>query len=324
MILSLGSGFDASSVVHTLGRATFKGRSVLQDNKFDHVTVLMPANDFTLARKMQEYLNDLIRRSIRGDKFVDAVTGANEKFPDSVNFIRHTDRRVGGGDLFKEYVNIDDAGKHNLFADEEQKRKMFWKSKDAQILLRSFARLVQNGTSLIRSDHIVRDLASTRHRNMKKRTITNLLNRFASEKLIFKERRNEGFWYRLPRRVERLVQFMNPEMGEIPDYHNIDSSSSCNSDEDSQDSDDSSSVSSDSLCDSNYVPSQSSSSDDEESVSMSSDSPNDCNGCSTDEREDFSNDSSGHSNDISSDSDDSSSDCSNDSCQQSNSKKRRV
>ncbi len=95
MLLALGRGHNASNVVQTLGRATFNGRSVLNENGFDKVTVLMTSNDLTMCVKIQNYVNQVAHRMQQGDTLAQAMTGANEKLPDSANWLRHTPRELG-------------------------------------------------------------------------------------------------------------------------------------------------------------------------------------------------------------------------------------
>ena len=75
--MALGRGHNVSNVVQTLGRATFNGRNVLNDNGFRNVT--------HVARRMQQ-----------GDTFAAAFTGANEKIPYSANFLQHSPFRELG------------------------------------------------------------------------------------------------------------------------------------------------------------------------------------------------------------------------------------
>ena len=60
--MSLGRGHNSSTIVQTLGRATFNGRNVQKDNGFDIVTVLTTSNDYTLCLKKQNYINQVDSR----------------------------------------------------------------------------------------------------------------------------------------------------------------------------------------------------------------------------------------------------------------------
>ncbi len=95
MVLAMGRGHNASNVVQTLGRATFNGRNVLNENGFDKVTVLMTSNDLTMCVKIQNYINHIADRVQQGDSLAAAMTGTNEEIPDTANWIRHTFRELG-------------------------------------------------------------------------------------------------------------------------------------------------------------------------------------------------------------------------------------
>ena len=94
--MALGRGHNVSNVVQTLGRTTFNGRNVLNENGFRNVTVLMTMNDHNMCIKYQNYVNHIARQMQQGDTFAAAVTGANEKIPDSANFLQHSHFRELG------------------------------------------------------------------------------------------------------------------------------------------------------------------------------------------------------------------------------------
>ena len=91
----MGRGHNASNVVQTLGRASFNGRNVLNENGFGKVTVLMTSNDLTMCVKIQNYINHIADRVQQGDSLSAAMTGTNEEIPDTANWIRHTFRELG-------------------------------------------------------------------------------------------------------------------------------------------------------------------------------------------------------------------------------------
>lgn len=78
MLMALGRGHNSSTIVQTLGRATFNGRNVQKENEngFDCVRVLTTSNDYTLCVKKQNYNNAVAERIRMGDTFAAAVTGA--------------------------------------------------------------------------------------------------------------------------------------------------------------------------------------------------------------------------------------------------------
>ena len=76
MLMSMGRGHNISTIVQTLGRATFNGKNILAENGFDCVRVLLTSNDYTLCVKVQNYINQVHQRIQKGDTFAEAVTGA--------------------------------------------------------------------------------------------------------------------------------------------------------------------------------------------------------------------------------------------------------
>lgn len=94
--MALGRGHNVSNVVQTLGRATFNGKSVLHDNGFKNVTVLMTRKNLDLCIGYQKYVEHVAYRMLQGDTFTAAVTGAKEKIPCSAQFLQHSDSRELG------------------------------------------------------------------------------------------------------------------------------------------------------------------------------------------------------------------------------------
>ncbi|KAL7540610.1 hypothetical protein ACHAXR_010249 [Thalassiosira sp. AJA248-18] len=215
MIMALGRGHNISTIVQTLGRATFNGSNLLQDNGFDCIRVLTTSNDYTTCVKKQNYINQVAHRIQLGDDFPAAVTGANEKMADSANFLRHTFREIGRvkgmRKQFEDWVDFDDVPKE-LSPDEEETKEKFWSNTDAQILLRSLARL-RKGHALVHPDDIIDDLNEAEHYSMDKKKMRALLIKFRDKSLISKDKDS---LIKVPT-VDRLIPFMNPEEGEIPD-----------------------------------------------------------------------------------------------------------
>lgn len=219
MIMAMGRGHNISTIVQTLGRATFNGKATLKDNGFDCVRVLTTSNDYTLCTKVQNYINVVASRMEFGDTFAEAVTGANAKIPDSANFLRHTFRELGRvkglRKEFEDLVDVEDAPV-GLSPDEEETKGKFWNDDDAQALLRSLARL-RKGHELVEKDDILDDLVEAEQRPMTKKLLQELLRKFCDKALISKEKVKEKYpQYKVPP-ISRLIFFMNGSKGEIPD-----------------------------------------------------------------------------------------------------------
>ena len=76
ILMAMGRGHNISTIVQTLGRATFNGKDTLKENGFDCVRVLTTSSDYTLCEKVQSYINVVAQRIELGDTFAQAVTGA--------------------------------------------------------------------------------------------------------------------------------------------------------------------------------------------------------------------------------------------------------
>ncbi|KAL7545564.1 hypothetical protein ACHAWF_008915 [Thalassiosira exigua] len=215
MIMALGRGHNISNMVQTLGRITFNGRSVLKDNGFDGVTVLTTSNDLTVCLKKQKYIEEVSKRIKSGDTFADAVTGANQRLPDSANFLRHTFRELGGirgmRAQFEEWVLMEDVPKE-LSPDEEETKEKFWHDTDAQKLLQSLARL-RKGHQLVHPDDVIDDLKEAEDYQMTKKKLRELLRKFCDKNLVSKDK--DGLFKVPP--PDRLTPFMNPDVVEMPD-----------------------------------------------------------------------------------------------------------
>lgn len=221
MLISLGRGHNISTVIQTAGRATFNGRNELEENGFENVTVLMTSGDQEVCLKMQEYIKHVARRmQLEGDSFLAAMTGATERIPGSANFVRSTFREIGrikGGRVqFEDRVEVDPV--YELSQHEEAVKDKFWLHQEGQQLLRSLAMLRKGYPKACRTD-IIEDLREREDVEVNKTKLTTLLRKFCDEGLVSKEKvaaNEKEMWYRIPP-IDRLVKFMNPEEGEIPD-----------------------------------------------------------------------------------------------------------
>ncbi len=95
MLMSLGTGHNCSTVIQTLGRATFNGLSVLQKNGFDHVKCLTKEDDYTLSVHHPKYIKGVIERVRKGDSLAEAVACADKKFPSFADILAKTPREIG-------------------------------------------------------------------------------------------------------------------------------------------------------------------------------------------------------------------------------------
>ena len=197
---------------------------------------------------MQNYISEIQKRiQEKGDTLADAMSGANEKIPDSANFLRHTFRELGRIKGLKkqmeERANVEDAPEE-LSPDEEDAKAKFWCDEEAQVLLRSLDRLGR-GHLLVDTEDIEDDLVEEEGSSIRKSDLTQLLRKFCDVSLITKAVDNmrnschrdlllnpvasRRAQYEVSR-VDRLVRFINPDLV-------LDLTTSDDEDEDSPNSD---------------------------------------------------------------------------------------
>ena len=253
--MALGRGHNVSNVVQTLGRTTFNGRNVLNENGFCNVTVLMSMNDHNMCIKCQNYVNHVARRMQQGDTFAAAVTGANEKIPDSANFLQHSHFRELGrikGALFSASAFFDNwitsthrlnaihpiflrtsnwmqyTGGRELFLDQVRVRTLNRiLSPDQEEVKSTFwvnndaQRLLRSLIRLRKGHHIVSrgdildDLFEVEQDPLSEEPLTALLGRLCDISLISKHSEGEER-FNVPL-FDELAPFLNPEMGDVPD-----------------------------------------------------------------------------------------------------------
>jgi hypothetical protein len=219
MLVSLGRGHNAMNVVQTMGRATFNGKAILEQNGINHVTMLTTSNDFTMALKTQEFLEEVDRRYKSGERFIDAVTGANKEMPDTANFLRHTFREIGAlkgqrGE-FKDLVLFAEPSEE-LSAQEEKERGRFWDDKEAQRVLRTIRDLSKEHPH-ISPDDISDAYQDMYESNLKKTTRNKFLVKLKDMAIICKETKSNSYSHKeafiTVNSVMRLEQFINPKFG---------------------------------------------------------------------------------------------------------------
>lgn len=80
MVLLLGQNQSDESYIQALGRATFNGlETVLAKNGHSHITVLTSKNDFAMARKHQNFVQDISTRVKAGENRQDIISAAKQE-----------------------------------------------------------------------------------------------------------------------------------------------------------------------------------------------------------------------------------------------------
>ena len=99
-----------------------------------------------------------------------------------------------------------------LSPDEIEAKERFWTIADAQMILRSLARLLK-GHHLVSPGDIRDDLYEVESYFMTKSQLSKLLLQFCDRSLI--DKTSEGLFV-VPL-LDKLIPFMNPDMGDVPD-----------------------------------------------------------------------------------------------------------
>lgn len=143
MTMMLSRGHNLSTVIQTLGRATFNGKDTLQTNGFQHVTILTTQMDYEIGISVQCYLDEVSSRVKSGESFKDALTGSNKEHSDAANWVDKSFRKTGALKTTKhEYRNrVIFEERTELNENEKKIKEKLWDAKDAQTLFRSLIRL---------------------------------------------------------------------------------------------------------------------------------------------------------------------------------------
>jgi len=117
-----------------------------------------------------------------------------------------------GRQQFMRQVDMCPTDHRTLSPDEIEAKERFWTIADAQMLLRSLARLLK-GHHLVSPGDIRDDLYEVESYLMTKSQLSKLLLQFCDRSLIFK---NDDGLFNVPL-LDKLIPFMNPDMGDVPD-----------------------------------------------------------------------------------------------------------
>jgi hypothetical protein len=121
-------------------------------------------------------------------------------------------KKSGGRQQFMSQVDMCPMENCALSPDEEEAKERLWEIADAQMLLRSLARLLK-GHHLVSPGDIIDDLYEVESVLMTKSQLSKLLRQFCDRSLIFK---NDDGLFSVPL-LDKLISFINPDMGYVPD-----------------------------------------------------------------------------------------------------------
>lgn len=106
MVLNLGIGQSNENLLQALGRATFNGfETILKKNGYKCVTVLVPKQDLQMAVRYGNFVHEVSERAKSGKTTAKAILqDAKEKFEDSSNYLRFSNRKTGQMKGLEEYL----------------------------------------------------------------------------------------------------------------------------------------------------------------------------------------------------------------------------
>ena len=256
-LVALGRGHNCSNVVQTLGRATFNGKSVLEENGFKHVTLLTTGSDYTMALKTQQFVKNVYERYKQGESFVEAATGATTVMPDGTNFLRHSTFREigvlkGQRKRCQEMIKFEKEPTE-LSCDEKATKEKYWEDADVQRILRIIIELKISNDFMMLGDiqDAHNDVFSADQNSINKTKLKTILRQFEDSSFISKVRTaNEDIeenGYKLTNSEKWLGEFVNGDLAktkkekrnkedldeilglDLDDSIGDDSASSCNS-----------------------------------------------------------------------------------------------
>ena len=199
LIHSYGNGYCLEKTIQCQGRATFVGKAVLEKNGFGHVTILTSRSDLDASIIYQKYQIELHRRVENGDNVMDAMNGTSSLLPDSLNFARATNRKLGQIKNLRRLYNHEAFEKKvtNLFPSEELEREKHWNILSIQKMIATWLNLMQTGNHIVGleekdiqeayNDEFLGDEISLTKTRELLRTLhmSNLIERQKSDKNIF-------------------------------------------------------------------------------------------------------------------------------------------
>ena len=145
MAMMLSRGHNLSTVIQTLGRATFNGKDTLQMNGFNYVTILTTQMDYEIGISVQYYIDEVSFRMKNGESFKDALTGSNKEHSDAANWVDKSFRKTGALKTtqqdYRNGVNFEE--RIELNENEKKLKERLWDVEGAQKLFRSLIRLQQ-------------------------------------------------------------------------------------------------------------------------------------------------------------------------------------
>jgi len=218
MLMNHGRGHNLSTVLQTLGRATFNGRSLLKANGIENVTILTTYNDFRACDKLMTFIDAVATRAKEdGISFKDAFAGEVTKpHTHEADFLQATSREVcsyrGCGSLLESIWHVEEPPLE-LSVEEEEIKNALHNDENAQLVLRAIERLDKRNPQIAIED-IADDLNSLEERKLPKALLKRVLSNLVDKCILKKEKDGTGGrkqWFRVTVGA-RLQLYINSEL----------------------------------------------------------------------------------------------------------------
>jgi hypothetical protein len=146
----LGVGHSHENTIQSHGRATFRGKGSLQENGFEYVTVFGSSSDLEMAQKYQQFTLAVQERLNAGASLEVALGHVKQKYPDSENYFRHTNWKIGQWAGKRLSVLM----KHDVFEEPDGKDKStqrlkvkYWDQDNAQQIMLVLSEVTHNANN---------------------------------------------------------------------------------------------------------------------------------------------------------------------------------
>jgi len=222
IVMYLGMGHSVENFIQALGRATFNGKSVLEQNGHSHVTYLMPGHDANIAPAYDSFVKEIHRRCMNGDSLNQAMSGANGKLPDKTNYLRLTNRKTG------QRPKRDDIGRYHdrdsfeeppeeLDVTEKQRKDKYWHNLVAQRILRILCDDKKNdySTEDIRDAYNDRYRDDSENASLSKTRANKILTALKNDALVRKIeniKKEVHIWWKVEHPLRIRKSFLNQEL----------------------------------------------------------------------------------------------------------------
>ena len=153
LLCKLGSRFSrfrlTLSYVINLHRTAFSGKSLLQSNGFESITILTLSSDYQMALKYIHFM-EAVKKCVSPDGVLKIDDLLKKNYADELNFLRHTTRELGQlkGQRNELVRNMNFAAPTALNELEEGTKRKYWDDVEAQRMMSTILNLAEKSYQL--------------------------------------------------------------------------------------------------------------------------------------------------------------------------------